>query len=105
MAGNNQATDAKHEVNHSHSGAKHHLWAFFLSIVLTLLAFWAVASEHVGVGFTIPFIVVLAFVQAAFQLFIWMHANQRGHQFPILFMASGLLIAIITVISFLIWVW
>lgn len=86
-------------------GAKYHLLSFVISILLTLFAFFAVASEEIPTAFAVPFILFLAVIQVVFQLYYWMHLKDKGHQFPALFLASGSLIAIITVLTFLIWVW
>lgn len=90
---------------HKHDGAKHHLITFGLSIILTALAFIAVLFDAVPRGFVGPFIVGLAIVQALFQFFIWMHANQKGHNFPILMVFSGAFVTLLTVIAFIFWLW
>lgn len=103
MAGNHNVThDGK---THRHEGPKNHLWAFILSVILTILAFWAVATETISAYAAVPLIVVLAVIQALFQFYIWMHAKEKDHQFPVLFMASGALVAVLTVygIAGLIW--
>lgn len=76
----------------------HHLWAFVLSIVLTAIAFvvtWTGMIENtVLLGM---FLLVLAIVQAMFQLFIWMHLNQKGHSIPMAFLFGAIFVAIMTV--------
>ncbi|MBO8171354.1 MAG: cytochrome C oxidase subunit IV family protein [Bacillaceae bacterium] len=96
---------SRRETAHHNEGPKPHLWAFFLSIVFTILAFAAVASEAVSTAFTIPFIIFLAVVQAAFQLFIWMHMNQKDHEFPLTFMMSGVFAAVVTVAGIILMIW
>jgi cytochrome c oxidase subunit 4 len=85
--------------------AKTHIVAFVASLVLTALAFIAVAYEVVPVGFTVPFIIGLAVVQAAFQLFIWMHLDQKGHEFPRIGIFTGSFFVLAFVFVFVYWVW
>lgn len=86
-------------------GPKVHIVAFIVSLVLTALAFLAVAYEVVPIGFTVPFILGLAVVQAAFQLFVWMHLDQKNHEFPRVGIFSGAFVAFITIFVFIFWVW
>lgn len=88
-----------------HDGPKRHVVAFIGSLVLTALAFIAVAYEVVPVGFTVPFIIVLAFVQAFFQLFVWMHMDQKGHEFARISIFAGLFVILLAVFVFVYWVW
>ncbi|MGN7469574.1 cytochrome C oxidase subunit IV family protein [Brevibacillus sp. SAFN-007a] len=88
-----------------HDGPKRHVVAFIGSLVLTALAFIAVAYEVVPAGFTVPFIVVLAFVQALFQLFVWMHMDQKGHEFARVSIFAGLFFILVAIIVFVYWVW
>jgi cytochrome c oxidase subunit 4 len=86
-------------------GAKTHIVAFVASLVLTALAFIAVAYEVVPIGFTVPFIIGLAVVQAAFQLFVWMHLDQKGHEFPRVGILAGVFFVAAFVFVFIYWVW
>jgi cytochrome c oxidase subunit 4 len=86
-------------------GVKRHLVAFAASIFLTILAFMAVAYEVVPAGFTVPFIIVLAIVQAFFQLFVWMHMDQKGHEFPRVGIFTGIAFVAFFVFTFVYWVW
>ncbi|MCF6093640.1 cytochrome C oxidase subunit IV family protein [Microaerobacter geothermalis] len=88
-----------------YKSSKPHVISFILSLLVTLLAFWAVASEEVSAAFAVPFILLLAVIQVAFQLFYWMHMSERGHSYPLLFLGSGLLVVVVTVIAFAYWVW
>lgn len=94
----NVTTVTQAEKNHHAREVSHHLWAFFVSIALTALAFiatWTGMIENtVLLGM---FLLVLAIVQAMFQLFVWMHLNQKGHEIPVLFIFSGVFVAILTV--------
>ncbi|USG64927.1 cytochrome C oxidase subunit IV family protein [Brevibacillus ruminantium] len=86
-------------------GAKKHVIAFIASLVLTALAFAAVGFEVVPTGFTVPFIVGLAFVQALFQLFFWMHMDQKGHEFARISIFAGTSFILVAIIVFVFWVW
>ncbi len=85
-----------------HESPKRHLVAFVVSIILTALAFLAVIVGGTS-GYVIPFIIVLGIIQAGFQLYIWMHMDQKGHELPELGIYTGLLVAIITIIAFVYW--
>lgn len=91
--------------SHNHEGPKNHIISFVVSIFLTLLAFWAIISKQVSTAFAIPFILCLAVIQVLFQLLYWMHMKEKGHGQPMLFMASGALVAFVTILTFLIWLW
>ncbi|NGQ95152.1 cytochrome C oxidase subunit IV [Brevibacillus sp. SYP-B805] len=86
-------------------GAKRHLVAFAASIILTILAFVAVAYDVVPAGFTVPFIIFLAIVQAFFQLYVWMHLDQKGHEFPRVGIYAGIFVIAFMIFTFVYWVW
>lgn len=84
---------------------KNHLITFAFSIVFTALAFIAVAYEVIPRSFTLPFILGLGIVQAAFQGLIWMHLNQRGHRFANIFMLGAVFVTILTILCFVYIIW
>ncbi|MDM5319790.1 cytochrome c oxidase subunit IVB [Bacillus altitudinis] len=84
---------------------KHQLISFGLMIGLTFVAFLTIASKDVGNWFAVPFILLLAAIQVAFQLYYFMHMNQKGHETPALFLYSGVFVAFITVLAFLTIIW
>lgn len=84
---------------------KHHLITFAFSIVLTILAFIAVAVEAIPKSFTLPFILALGVVQAIFQGLVWMHLSQKGHRYPNIFMLSGVLATLVTILCFVYLIW
>ena len=84
---------------------KHQLISFGLLIGLPFVAFLTIASEGVGKWFGGPFILLLAGIQVAFQLYYFMHMNQKGHETPALFLYSGVFVAFITVLAFLTIIW
>jgi cytochrome c oxidase subunit 4 len=83
---------------------KHQVISFGLMIGLTVVAFLAVGSDA-GKWFTIPFLVLLAAIQVIFQLYYFMHMNQKGHEAPSLFIYAGLLVASITILAFVTIIW
>lgn len=78
---------------------------FALMIFLTLVAFVAVGYEGFSASFAVPFILVLAFVQVAFQLYYFMHMSHKGHEAPALFLYSGVFVGFITVLAFMTVIW
>ncbi len=66
-------------------------------IALTVLAFYAISSENIDNSFAIPFVVVLAILQVAVQLIIFMHLKEDGHGYERIFISAGVLIATVTV--------
>ncbi|WLD95031.1 cytochrome C oxidase subunit IV family protein [Alkalihalobacillus sp. AL-G] len=102
MAGNDQTNSV-----HRHSSLqkkiklkqerRQHNVSFVMMILLTIVAFAAINSDAVSDGVAILFILVLAGLQVFFQLYIWMHLGHKGHEFPMWGIASGLLIAALTV--------
>lgn len=95
----------KHADHSNEHGHKAHLISFSLSIILTVLAFIAVGTGTLSRTFVLPFLVLLALAQAIFQAAYWMHMNQKGHEFPITFMLSGFLCAIVVVFACTSLVW
>ena len=90
------------EVRNPHSekpGYKLHIITFVLSMILTVLAFYSIASDTIPKTFAVPFMIVLAIVQAVFQAAFWMHLNQKGHSVPIVFILSGFMCALVTVFA------
>ncbi len=88
--------------HHRQEGPKRHIVAFIVSIVLTALAFLAVIIGGSS-AWVIPFIIVLGIIQAGFQLYIWMHLDQKGHDLPAVGIYTGLLVALLTIITFIYW--
>lgn len=87
---------------HRHEGPKRHIVAFIVSIVLTAFAFIAVILGGTA-GWVIPFIIVLGIVQAGFQLYIWMHLDQKGHELPEIGIYTGVFVALTMLVVFSYW--
>lgn len=79
--------------------------SFILMLVLTALAFVAVASEKIPAGFVVPFLLFLALVQFLLQLIIFMHLNEKGTEYETLLVFCGFFVAILTVASLLYLIW
>ena len=62
---------------HEHTSPTNYFIGFVLSIVLTLLAYFAVTNHWFGTGATAAFIVALALVQFAVQLLFFLHLAQE----------------------------
>ncbi|MBB6637333.1 cytochrome o ubiquinol oxidase subunit IV [Cohnella thailandensis] len=90
---------------HREEGPKKHIVAFVLSLVLTLIAFAAVASGEINTTFTYVILVGMAIVQVFVQLSFWMHMKDRGHLFPILGIVFGAVVVFTMVIMAEYWVW
>ncbi len=84
---------------------KHQVITFALMIFLTLVAFVAVAYDGFSSWFTIPFILLLAIIQVAYQLYYFMHMSHKGHGMVATFMYGGIFVAFLTVLAFLTIIW
>lgn len=90
---------------HKVEGPRKHIVAFILSLALTLIAFATVASGEINTQFTYIILVGMALVQVFVQLAFWMHMKDRGHLFPIIAIASGVVVVFTMVIMASYWVW
>ncbi|WP_338451930.1 cytochrome c oxidase subunit IVB [Niallia oryzisoli] len=97
--------DIKYRRKKNAEEMKHQVITFALMIFLTLVSFVAVGYDGFSSWFTIPFILLLAGVQVAYQLYYFMHMSHKGHEMPALFMFSGVFVALITVIAFMTIIW
>jgi len=93
------------KVRHRTEGPKNHYLTFMISILLTMLAFAAVIFGGMTKAFLLPFLIIMALVQAVFQLAYWMHMKDRGHAFPIIGLAFGFIIALTALAAAVYWVW
>ena len=97
----NQAVRRRHRVE----GPQKHIIVFILSIVLTAIAFAAVAAGEVNTAFTVILLLVMAVIQVFVQMGYWMHLKDKGHMMPILFMIGGFFVAATCIVMALFWVW
>ncbi|MEC0373398.1 cytochrome C oxidase subunit IV family protein [Paenibacillus chibensis] len=105
-------TSADHQATHDvvkhserHEGPQKHIIVFVLSIVLTAIAFAAVAAGGVNAAFTVLLLLVMAVIQVLVQMGYWMHLKDRGHMMPIIFMLGGFFVAGTAIVTALYWVW
>ncbi|OAB45437.1 cytochrome C oxidase subunit IV family protein [Paenibacillus glacialis] len=90
---------------HRHEGPQKHIVAFIFSIVLTLIAFAAVAAGGINPAFTIIILLVMAVLQVFVQMGYWMHLKDKGHMIPIIFMLGGFFVAGTAIVTALSWMW
>lgn len=83
---------------------KQQVISFALMILFTLAAFGMVILE-VNSYFVIPILLLLAFVQVAFQLYYFMHMKNKGHDMPAVMMYGGAAVAMLTIITFTTIIW
>jgi cytochrome c oxidase subunit 4 len=101
-----KAKTPSHQHKHDSQAFRSLIWSFVLSLALTVFAFVAVGARLIQDSLNLAmFILLLAALQVAFQLFYFMHLHEKGHRFPLLFIASGTFVAVITVfgLSEMIW--
>jgi cytochrome c oxidase subunit 4 len=96
------ATPSKRQ---KHESPMNHYLSYIMSILLTMLAFAVVIYGGLDRSFILIFIVSLAIVQALIQLFFWMHAKERGHFMPLMFLGGGAFVAFTGVIAAVYWMW
>ncbi|SDM04923.1 cytochrome c oxidase subunit IVB [Bacillus sp. OK048] len=101
----NPRVDIEYRKKKSAEEMRHQVVSFALMIFLTLIAFAAVAIKGFTAWFIVPFILLLAVVQVIFQLYYFMHMSHKGHEAPSLFLYSGLLIGLVTVLAFSTIIW
>ena len=101
----NPSNDMKYRRKKNAEEMKHQVITFALMIFLTLVAFIAVGYDGFSSWFTIPFILLLAVIQVAYQLYYFMHMSHKGHELPAAYMYSGILIAFLTVLAFVTIIW
>ncbi|WP_066369737.1 cytochrome c oxidase subunit IVB [Neobacillus fumarioli] len=100
----NQRVDIEYRRRKSAEEMRYQIVSFALMIFLTLIAFAAVAIKF-NPWYTAPFIILLAVVQVIFQVYYFMHMSHKGHEAPSLFLYSGLLVGLLTILTFSTIVW
>jgi cytochrome c oxidase subunit IV len=94
----------KAKVDYKREMSQHHV-SFIMMILLTLIAFVAVASDAIADSFTVLFIIILAVIQVVFQLFIFMHLGQKDHDYPTWGIYMGIFVAVLTVAALMGLIW
>ncbi|PGZ99505.1 cytochrome c oxidase subunit IVB [Bacillus pseudomycoides] len=103
---NNPKVDLAYRRKKSAEEMKHQVITFGLMIFLTVIAFVAVAyPKTFSPLFSVPFILLLAAVQVIFQLYYFMHMSHKGHETPSMFLYSGLIVGLITILTFMTLIW
>lgn len=75
------------------------LISFALMIVFTIVAFVIVATDMMDKMFVVPFILVLAVIQVAFQFYYFMHMKDKGHETAAIMIYGGIWAAILTIVG------
>jgi cytochrome c oxidase subunit IV len=101
----NPRVDIEYRRKKNKEEMRHQITSFSLMIFLTLIAFFAVGYQEYSSWFIVPFILLLAVVQVIFQLYYFMHMSHKGHEAPALFLYSGALVGLVTVLAFQTIVW
>ncbi|PFA70316.1 cytochrome aa3 quinol oxidase subunit IV [Bacillus sp. AFS015802] len=84
--------------NTNHSGLPWtQIIGFILSIALTFLAVWFGLYTNLAYELIVAIVFVLAFIQAAIQLFMFMHVNEGEGRWQVGKMMSAAFIAIVIV--------
>ncbi|QHS22131.1 cytochrome c oxidase subunit IVB [Virgibacillus sp. MSP4-1] len=94
---NSNIHDQFHKAKHKEE-MKHQVITFAMMIAFTIIAFGLVAGDFSKL-FVVPIILVLAAVQVLFQLYYFMHLNQKGHEMPALMIYSGVFAAVLTILA------
>jgi cytochrome c oxidase subunit 4 len=90
---------------HKTEGPQNHFLAYIISILLTMLSFAIVIYGGLDKSFLIAFLLGLAITQAIFQVYVWMHAKERGHLFPLMFLFTGAFVAASASVAAVYWIW
>ena len=102
----NPKVDLAYRRKKSAEEMKHQVITFGLMIFLTVIAFVAVAyPKTFSPLFSVPLILLLAAVQVIFQLYYFMHMSHKGHETPSFFLYAGLLVGLVTILTFTTIVW
>lgn len=91
----------QNEASASKSQVAKHVIAFAVMIILTSISFYLVATNVITLQLLVPILLVLATIQVILQLYIFMHLDQKGSAFPILFMTAGVVIAVVSAVGIL----
>jgi cytochrome c oxidase subunit IV len=105
LSSGNPRVDIEYRRRKSAEEMRQQVVSFSLMIFLTLIAFAAVAIKGFSAWFIVPFILLLAVIQVIFQLYYFMHMSHKGHEAPSLFLYSGLLVGLVTVLAFTTIIW
>jgi len=102
---NNHTTTEENKRPHRIEGPKKHVIAFVFSLVLTMIAFAAVMGGEINKDFIYIILIGTAILQVFVQMAFWMHMKDRGHQYAIIGILAGVVVAFTCVIMAQYWVW
>src|SRR5699024_1413039 len=81
------------------------LISFGLMIVFTLIAFGLVITDSIDSMYVIPILFIMAFVQAAFQFYYFIHFKDKGHGVPAFLMYGGVWCAFLALCALIVITW
>ncbi len=80
-----------------------HIISYIIMMVISIAAFLMVANEVMSpVAMTVA-LVVMAAILVFLQLADFMHLDQKGHLFPLIFISNGLFWGMIFILVIVIW--
>jgi len=86
-----------------HRSMRKHIISYVIMMVISIAAFLMVANQVLSpVALTVA-LVIMAAVLVLLQLADFMHLDQKGHQYPLIFMANGIFWGIIFILVIVIW--
>lgn len=97
-------TEYEYKRRRSANEMRSHVTTFAIMIFLTLIAFTMVYAGF-SAYFVVPIILLLAAVQVVLQLYYFMHMSHKGHDTAQMFLYSGVIVGIITIITMMTIVW
>lgn len=101
----NESVDLEYRRKKNTEEMRFHLISFSMMLFLTFIAFSIIGLKGFTAVYTIPFILLLAIVQVAFQLYYFMHMNGRGHEAPTLFLYAGATVGFVVILAFTTIIW
>lgn len=87
------------------SEMKLQLISFAMMIILTIVAFVAVASDVLTPAFKAIFVLIMAGIQFVFQIYVFMHLGQKNHEFPTLAIWTGFVVALLCIAGLAALIW
>lgn len=75
------------------------LISFAMMIILTIVAFVAVATDVLNSTFKVLLVLILAGIQFVFQLYVFMHMGQKNHEFPTIAIWTGVVVALLCIVA------
>ncbi|MCS1350102.1 cytochrome C oxidase subunit IV family protein [Mechercharimyces sp. CAU 1602] len=79
--------------------ARKHIISFISMLILTGISFYLVATNLLPPQTVIVVILILAGIQVLLQFFTFMHLDQKGHFFPLLFLFTGIIVAATVILA------